>query len=386
MSLMRQYQQMTNEALRIGLENGATSLRRLSSLAYGRFKDSNVPSGYKLCAISKAAGILAARKKSINRGYPTKNPRLNRPMLVSCYNFKLLDSKLRISLGNRKFQFIDLNKHTMRVLESDNDLEVRSYTITANSLSICIAKEVPEVQGIHAVLGVDRNLRNLTVGNKANVKYYDTSKVIEIGETTKDIVASFKRNDARVRKTISSKYGKRRTEKTRAIFHKISKDFVGECVRLKTAIAFENISHIRTMFRKGNGKGKDYRRLMNNHWPFGEIKRQIEYKATWAGIPIIHLTKKETRGTTMQCARCGERLQLPLQYDVQHKRKLWCRRCWRWFDRDLVAVMNISRKGWVRFTQSKGIGGEAMVEERVTLDDYSDPLILKVDPMKLPQK
>ena len=208
---------------------------------------------------------------------------------------------------------------------------------------------------------MDRNLRNLSVGNQEGITYYDLSKVIEIGENTKDIVRSFKRNDVRIRKEIASKYGKRKTERVKRILHVISKDIVQSAKKNKQAIVFEDIRDIRRMYQKGNYQGKYYRRQMNNHWPFAEIKRQIEYKAQWSGVPIIHLTKAETRGTSSRCYQCGERL----QGDRARARQLWCQKCEKWFDRDLVAVMNISRRGWLRFDHSsnKGGAGEAMVQE-----------------------
>jgi putative transposase len=151
---------------------------------------------------------------------------------------------------------------------------------------------------------------------------------------------------------------------------------VEEALESKAAIVFEDIRQIRSMFSKGNYQGREFRRQMNNHWPFGEIKRQIEYKAKWVGIPVIHLTKSETGGTSSRCYICGERLQS--SKDKTRERQLWCGKCERWFDRDLVAVMNISHRGWVRFAQSKGIGSEAMVQE-----PEKTTVILKVDPMKL---
>jgi hypothetical protein len=79
--------------------------------------------------------------------------------------------------------------------------------------------------------------------------------------------------------------------------------------------------------------------------------------------------------------KCGERLQSALKEDVQHKRQLWCTKCERWLDRNLVAVMNISHRGWLRFHQSKGTGNEAMVQEPEKMT-----VILKVDSAKLSQK
>ncbi len=88
--LMESFRLMCNDAIRIGLATETSSLKRLSKLAYGELKGyQKVPSCYKLCAISKAAGILAARKKSIRRGFPTRNPYITKPLLVSCYGFKI---------------------------------------------------------------------------------------------------------------------------------------------------------------------------------------------------------------------------------------------------------------------------------------------------------
>ncbi|MHB1907895.1 MAG: IS200/IS605 family accessory protein TnpB-related protein [Nitrososphaerales archaeon] len=375
---MKEFRQMTNEAIRIGLANDTSNMKRLCSLSYKELKRYNVRSCYKLCAISKAAGILASRKKSIKRGFETKNPYLKKSILVSCYSFRIVNGKLRIPLGNRKFEEIPLVKHTLKIL-SDPTLKVNSFTLTGSSLSLCISKGVEELVPLDAV-GIDRNLRNLTVGNRSKVTYYDMSKIIKIGETTKDIVRSFRRNDVRIRREISSKYGTRKKNRVQNILNKISKNVVQRALENKQAIVFEDIKYIRSLYRKGNYQGKDYRRLMNN-WPFYEIKRQIEYKAEWLGVPIIHLTKKETRGTSLECPSCGERLQKAFKNEVQRKRRdLWCSKCKRWLDRDLVATLNISYRGWLRFSQSKGTGNEAMVQE-----PSKQVVILQVDPVKLGQ-
>jgi len=65
--LLEIFRRMVNDSIRIGLANDASSLRRLSLLSYSQLAHYAPPSCYKLCAISRAAGILAARKKSIKR-------------------------------------------------------------------------------------------------------------------------------------------------------------------------------------------------------------------------------------------------------------------------------------------------------------------------------
>ena len=75
-----------------------------------------------------------------------------------------------------------------------------------------------------------------------------------------------------------------------------------------------------------------------NGWSFGEAQRQIEYKARWVGLPIIRLSRRETRGSSVTCPRCGERL----QSDKRLKRKLWCGKCRVVMDRDMVVAVNLA--------------------------------------------
>ena len=326
---MESFRLMCNDAIRIGLATDASSLKRLSKLTYGELtRYESVPSYYKLCAISKAAGILASRKKSIRRGFPTKTPHLSKPILVSCYGFKIENGSLLVPLGDRKFESIPLNAHTLAAV-SQTGVAILSFTLTDRSLSLCLAREVEEMQQVGGVVGIDRNLRNVTVGNAEQVTYYDVSRIVEIAETTRSIVRSFRRNDVRVRRRLAGKYGQRRQERLRQILNRVSKGIVVEAKRNGQAIAFEDISGIREPYRKGNGQGRDFRARMNS-WPFHELKSQVEYKAAWEGVPVITLSAKETRGTTMDCPQCGERLQAPVRDDSQHYRQLWCQRCERW--------------------------------------------------------
>ncbi|MGI0008633.1 MAG: IS200/IS605 family accessory protein TnpB-related protein [Nitrosopumilaceae archaeon] len=347
-------------------------MKRLSLLSYHELEEYEIPSYYKLCAISKAAGILANRKQSIKRGNYTKNPYLKKPVLVSCYGFKIKDGIFKVPLGDREYFDIPLNNHTKHVL-SDAALKVCSFTLDAFNINISISKEVEEIECTKTA-GIDRNLRNITVGNSEKATHYDLSKTVQIAQNTKSIYSSFKRNDVRIRKNIYSKYGTRRKDRINQILHKVSKTVIEQAIRSKSAIVFEDIKHIRKLYQKGNGQGKYHRSKMNG-WSFAEIKRQIEYKARWNGIPVIQLSKKETRGTSTLCPKCGKRLQ-----DKRESRDLWCEYCQRLLDRDIVAVMNQSLRGLSRFDSSKGVADEAMIQECGT------PLILKVDATKLCQR
>ena len=337
---------MVNESIRIGLANNVSSLRRLSLLSYNQLAHYDSPSYYKLCAISRAAGILAARKKSLRRGFPNREPHTLRPQLISCYSFKTKNGRLEIPVSRGKRLSIPLTKHMLDAI-SQPGVEVRSFTLTRDKLSLSIARDVAPVECASTV-GLDRNLRNLTVGNDENTHQYDLSKTIRIADTTVRIVASFRRDDARTRRIIASKYGERRTARIGHLLHNATKAIVTVAAQRREAIVLEDIRGIRCLYRKGNGQTRKYRGRMNG-WSFSEAQRQIEYKARWVGLPIIRLSRRETRGSSMTCPRCGERL----QSDKRLERKLWCGKCRIVMDRDRVAAVILARRGRVRFARSR---------------------------------
>src|SRR2546428_11959061 len=96
MELLRR---MTNDCVRLGLVNSVVSLRRLSLLCYNQLSQYDSPSYYELCAISRAAGILAARNKSVKRGFRVKIPYVWKRQLVSCYGFKIENGRLEIPVA-----------------------------------------------------------------------------------------------------------------------------------------------------------------------------------------------------------------------------------------------------------------------------------------------
>jgi putative transposase len=396
LSLMDDFRQMTNDCIRIGLEyealNGGRtpSLKRLSLIAYHELRRRyGGYSGYTLCAISKATGILSARRKSLNRGFQMKKPYLSKDVLVSCYGFKIDIEKgtLTIHLNAQTRETIHLNPHTRTAILSEASVKVKSFTMTPESLSLCISKEVKEMEAklLSGTIGVDRNLQNLAVGNNEFVTFYDIAKVTEIAKNTRSIVGSFKRNDSRIREKIASKYGKRRKGRVNQILNMVSKKIVLEAKEKRQAIFFENMREIRKLFRKGNSQTKSFRNKMNSV-PWYEFERQTQHKAAWEGVPTFMLTKGETRGTTMDCPRCGERLQVASRFDEEHYRQLWCPKCKRWMDRDVVAVMNISQRGRLRFDRSQGEASEAVKGNPQKLGRSQEPVILRVDASKLGSK
>src|SRR5213594_5012526 len=135
LGLLEMFRRMVNESILIGLANDVSSLRRLSLLSYSQLAQYDSPSYYKLCAISRAAGILAARKKSIRRGFTTGIPYTFRQQLVSCYGFKIRNGALDFPVSRGKRFSIPFTRHVLEVI-SQPGVDVRSFALSRTRLCL----------------------------------------------------------------------------------------------------------------------------------------------------------------------------------------------------------------------------------------------------------
>lgn len=372
--LMVVFTSMVNKCIRIGLREGTHNMRRLSGLCYHKLHDYDVLGSYKICAISRAAGILANRHQSIRRGRKVRDPVVRKPFLTNCYGVKHSGCLLTIPYKRRRPINIILNDYNTGFLAADPSFTVRSFSLTALNISLCVSKEVELIECAKTV-GVDRNLRNVTCGDGTLVAFYKTNKLLSMKENTIRARAGFRRNDRRKKDAFWKRRQRRLSERTRQYIHRISRDIVGDAVAKKAAIIMEDLKGIRRLYRSGNGQGAKHRRRMNG-WQFYELQRQIEYKAAWSGIPVAFV---DPRRTNTQCPRCGKNL----QEDAARRRKMSCNNCGLFMDRDVIAAMNISRKLPTRFGGSQGDICEAQsrVFERVMAEPGA-PVIRIVDMSK----
>jgi len=168
----------------------------------------------------------------------------------------------------------------------------------------------------------------------------------------RDIRSHFKRNDVRIRRQVSSKYGRKQREKVQQILHHASKLIVKEAKAKKYGIAMEKLTGI----RRGNWRGRWYRGRMNS-WSCAELQRQIEYKAKWEGLPVIYV---HPHGTSSSCSICGKHMK------PEENRMLRCASCGYTVDRDVNAAKNILAAGTLRFGVV-GLAHEAMVAASATV-------------------
>jgi len=362
--LLDEFRCMVNVCIAIGIEENVSSLKTLSLRSYHRLSRDNL-SYYRLCAISAATGILRNYRKA-----KRKNPRIRVPyakklMLTTCYGFEITDDLLRLPVKPRKYVYLKLNNHTLRVLSG---LNVRSVTVTPASVSIAYSIETAEIRP-EGYVGVDRNLDNVTTASTdGTVKTFDLSKATGIKSTYRFVKGRLKRNDTRIRARVFSKYGEKQRNRVQPLLHNVSKRIVEDAKTRQHGIVMERLTGIRRLYRRGNRQSRSYRARMNS-WSFGELQRQIEYKARWEGVKVIYVP---ARNTSKRCSICGYKTLESTQ------RRLWCPHCGTILDRDENAARNIAARG-LRFSPN-GPPDEAVKGNPTTT------VILGVDGGKLSQQ
>jgi len=345
--LLEQFRCMLNGCLRIGLVENLTSLKSLSLKAYRQLSSYDVMSYYKLCAISRAVGILKNHRKAKRRGSRVREPYALRPQLVTCYGFKIIEGKLEVPFKRRRTISIPLNKHTLDMLSKPNQT-IRSITLTPSMVGITFSKETAPIEPT-GLVGIDSNLDNVTlVDSKGNVERYDLEKATQVRSKYREIRSRFTRNDVRIRRRIYRKYGQKQRNKVSHIIHNISKHIVEDAKAKRFGIVMEKLTGLRRLYRKGNGQGRFYRGRLNS-WGFGELQRQIEYKAHWEGVPVLYVP---ARNTSRKCSICG------LSMKPEENRTLKCP-THGIVDRDVNAARNILTRG-LRF-RPIALPNEAMV-------------------------
>jgi putative transposase len=347
---MELFRRMVNQSIIIGLETGRTSLKMLSLVSYHRLRDYGTHSQYRLCAISRASGILK-NYRSLSRRHKVKVPYCRRIGLTICYGLKVEDRMLIMPGGYR----VQLNRHVLATLGQPG-IKVRSATLSASRLSLSFSRQVELIEPKGAV-GIDSNLDNVTaVDSLGNTIVRDISRVNRVKAAARYTVARFRRDDYRIRGSIAGKYGRIQRDRTGWILHNTTRKLVKHARENSLYIVLENLKGIRRLYRRGNGQGRYYRGRMNM-WSHHEIDRQLSYKLSWEGLPVGHVSP---RGTSSKCSVCGDRLVFS-----KESRTLRCPTCSVHVDRHVNAARNILNAG-LRFSLL-GLSGEAVKGNPTTM-------------------
>ncbi|MEM3833242.1 MAG: transposase [Thermoprotei archaeon] len=95
------------------------------------------------------------------------------------------------------------------------------------------------------------------------------------------------------------KIGRKERRVVNDILHKISRAIVNEALANDSMIVLGKLKGIRR-----NGRGRAFKRKLNNGFPYHRLSQFIEYKARWRGIKVVKISE---RNTSKLCHKCGHR-------------------------------------------------------------------------------
>jgi len=328
---METFRTMVNDCLRIGLDAGASGFAALKPLCFARMLQYDLESSYRTSAIFEAGRVLEKYRTESRRGQPGR-PYCRKAFLTASIGVWVDGDELVLPDKRR----VGLNAHSVSIL-SQPGVTANSATITTYNLGICYKKTVSRIETLGAV-ALDINLENITTwDSQGSNQVFDLSSLIRLHETYRRVMSRFKRHDLRVRGVFLRKYGTLERNARKALLHNVSSAIVKRARDKRQAIVMENLTGLRGIFRKETGRSAQYLSKMNS-WPFAELRRQIEYKAKWEGLPVILL---EPQGTSNDCSRCGGGMK---ESATSHPTVV-CGSCGFTIDRDLNAAKNILRLG-----------------------------------------
>jgi putative transposase len=290
----------TYNAINYGEEHGICDRRGMKGF-YQTLKNADLPSCYKVASITRACAVTKSRKKSERRGIKVFHPKRLRPMICIVSGFFVtMKGRLFIPLRRDKYFDFQLNQNTLKKLCRQ---KVRSLTITPDSFSFCYSDDI-EPALVKRVFGVDRNEKNVTFGDREVVMQVDVTKIVKIRHATREIIGSFKRSDARIRGKLARKYWKRGGHRTDQILHAATNYIVDRAARNQAALALEDLTGIRKMYRRRNGQGA-HLRFRPNSWPHFGRRRWLCTKLLGKESPSFSLQSQRPLGPRRRVRRVG---------------------------------------------------------------------------------
>jgi len=198
-------------------------------------------------------------------------------------------------------------------------------------IHLSLAVRVKEKPG-EKVMGIDLGLIDLLVASiGGRTLFFSGGKLAYVRRHYAELRRELQKAGAH---RALKKLGDREHRWVRDVNHKISRAVVDfALLHGATKIRMEDLTGIRWTERQRKEQRRDHGRSLH-YWPFYQLQKFIEYKATLAGIEVEYVNRGKT---SLTCSRCGETLK-----SRPNGRWFTCRRCKRTKHVDVNAADNIA--------------------------------------------
>jgi putative transposase len=336
--LLSEFRLLVNESIRIALREDIRSRARLVRAAYPVLSRGHaVYKQYIPSAFEVALGVLKAHRRRLKRKKRSSVPYMRRLMLKAenqSYRIDRETGRLRIPIRGTE----SVNLHLClsewhRSFLKDPSWTLGSLTVVPGKIILVVRRETPQAYEPEGAIALDTNEDSLDgvlaseQGTTPTVlPFGGVRRIQETHFRRRRRLASKKAGDRRVMRRLLNREGRRERNRVRHRLHLVSKRLVEFAEHRKAVIVLEDL----TLHGAGGRSRRMNRRLSS--WPRSEIHRQIEYKASLAGVPII---KVNPAWTSKTCPVCGARRRDRVGQDFV------CLMCDWEMDRQINAGLNI---------------------------------------------
>jgi len=308
--LLKEFRLVVNKSIRVAQVHDIRSRARLAKFAYHSLSQEHaIHKKYIPSAFEVALGVLKVHRRRLRRGLKTSVPFVRKPMLKAENQSYWLDretGRLRIPIrGTEGIQLHLPLSDWHRSFLLDPSWALGSLTVVPGRVLIVVRKAAPLSCPPQSTIALDTNEDSLdgvfARGNEARLVrmlFNGLRQVQTIHFRRRRRLAKKKARDRRVRRRLLAREGRRERNRVIQRLHLVSKRLAQVAKEQGAAIVLEALS-----LPAASGRSRRMNRRLNS-WPRAELHRQIEYKAAFAGVPII---KVNPAWTSKTCPVCGAR-------------------------------------------------------------------------------
>jgi putative transposase len=328
-----------NAASQLGFEKfGPKKVRQfnLQKVVYQRLRDDfGLTAQAAIRSIAKVADAYKAAKAN---GHKLEQPVRFRKQAAQPYDdriFRFLPGVDQVSIwtltGRIKLPFVCGERQRALLAHRQGQVDLM---LVKNKWFLAVVCDIPDPEkiGIEDVLGVDFGVVNLAFDSQE--RSYTGADVEKVRSRFALKRAMLQRRGTNGAKRRLKKLGGKEARFRKHTNHAISKEIVASAERSRSAIALEDLTHIRkrTKVRKAQRS-----RLAG--WSFNQLRQFTEYKAERKAIPVALINPRDTsRG----CPQCG----VIDKANRKTQDRFSCVHCGHEAAADFVGALNIRSKGF----------------------------------------
>ncbi|MGC9178577.1 MAG: RNA-guided endonuclease TnpB family protein [Vulcanisaeta sp.] len=334
--LLRRYRTALNMSIQVLIANRVTSMGKAHALLYEWLKSTfNLPSRVAMDCYREALSIVKSWIRNPNRGRVPRVKTLRMwlsPGTGYCIkgDYVELISGYKLRVIGRDPRYAEYPNREARLVYRGGELFLK------------IIKRIPRPETVQpkTAIGVDVNERKIVFGNAQ--RYFEVPTPIEEALHYRELAEKLQRKYSKPNymQWLRNKRILNRIKR----FHTKARNIVEDWAR-RTAVrivkyARENQALI--VREDLNGLINSIRQLPKNHrvklimLGYRRLAHWIDWEARKHGVPVKVVSPK---GTSTKCPVCGAKMT-----ETSHRR-LKCPRCGFEEDRDVIAVINLSRMG-----------------------------------------